>query len=56
MCSSDLEGLGIEEIGTRLYISPQTVQTHVRNILSKLSAHSKLEAVVFALKHGAVSI
>jgi two-component system, NarL family, response regulator LiaR len=50
------EGRRIEEIGTNLYISPQTVQTHVRNILSKLGFHSKLEAVVFALKHGAVSL
>jgi DNA-binding NarL/FixJ family response regulator len=28
------------------------VQTLVRNILSKLGVHSKLEAVVFAVRHG----
>jgi DNA-binding NarL/FixJ family response regulator len=50
------EGLRIDEIGGRLFISPQTVQTHVRNILGKLGTHSKLEAVVFAIRHGAVKI
>ena len=34
----------------KLYISPQTVQTHVRNILGKLRVHSKLEAVAFAVR------
>jgi DNA-binding NarL/FixJ family response regulator len=50
------EGLRNEDIATRLFISPQTVQTHVRNILTKLGVHSKLEAVVFALRHGAVTV
>ena len=40
----------------KLYISPQTVQTHVRNILGKLRVHSKLEAVAFAVRHGAISV
>jgi DNA-binding NarL/FixJ family response regulator len=46
-------GLRNDAIATRLGISPQTVQTHVRNILGKLSVHSKLEAVAFAVRHGA---
>jgi DNA-binding NarL/FixJ family response regulator len=50
------EGLRNEDIAERLFISPQTVQTHVRNILTKLGVHSKLEAVVFALRHGAVNV
>ncbi len=50
------DGLRNEEIAARLFISPQTVQTHVRNILTKLGVHSKLEAVVFALRHGAVNV
>jgi DNA-binding NarL/FixJ family response regulator len=50
------EGLRNEDVASRLFISPQTVQTHVRNILTKLGVHSKLEAVVFALKHGAVTV
>ena len=43
------EGMRNEGIATKLFISPQTVQTHVRNILGKLRVHSKLEAVAFAL-------
>jgi DNA-binding NarL/FixJ family response regulator len=50
------EGQRNEDIAVRLFISPQTVQTHVRNILTKLGVHSKLEAVVFALRHGAVTV
>jgi DNA-binding NarL/FixJ family response regulator len=50
------EGHRNEEIAAKLFISPQTVQTHVRNILTKLGVHSKLEAVVFGLRHGAVSV
>lgn len=50
------EGLRNEDVAARLFISPQTVQTHVRNILTKLGVHSKLEAVVFALRHGAVTV
>lgn len=50
------QGLRNDGIGVRLDISPQTVQTHVRNILPKLEVHSKLEAVAFAVKNGAVTV
>jgi DNA-binding NarL/FixJ family response regulator len=50
------EGVRNDEIATRLFISAQTVQTHVRNILGKLRVHSKLEAVSFAVRHGAISV
>ncbi len=50
------QGLRNDDIAARLFISPQTVQTHVRNLLAKLGVHSKLEAVAFAVKHGAISI
>ena len=50
------EGMRNEGIATKLFISPQTVQTHVRNILGKLRVHSKLEAVAFAVKHGAITV
>ena len=50
------EGMRNEQIAQKLFISPQTVQTHVRNILGKLRVHSKLEAVAFAVKHGAISV
>lgn len=50
------KGLRNEDIARQLFISPQTVQTHVRNLLGKLGVHSKLEAVAFAVRHGAVTI
>jgi len=50
------EGLRNDDIGSRLFISPQTAQTHVRNILGKLGVHSKLEAVAFAVRNGAVRV
>ncbi len=50
------EGTRNDDIATKLFISPQTVQTHVRNLLAKLRVHSKLEAVAFAVKHGALSV
>lgn len=50
------QGMRNDDIATQLFISPQTVQTHVRNILGKLRVHSKLEAVAFAVKHGAIQV
>ncbi|GIU97490.1 MAG: DNA-binding response regulator [Actinomycetota bacterium] len=50
------EGMRNDEIAQKLFISPQTVQTHIRNILGKLRVHSKLEAVAFAVKHGAIRV
>jgi DNA-binding NarL/FixJ family response regulator len=50
------EGRSTAEIGAHLFISTSTVQTHVKNILSKLGVHSKLEAVTFALRQGVIRI
>ena len=50
------QGMRNDDIASQLYISPQTVQTHVRNILGKLRVHSKLEAVAFAVRYGAITV
>ncbi len=50
------QGKRNDDIASQLYISPQTVQTHVRNILGKLRVHSKLEAVSFAVKNGTITV
>lgn len=50
------EGMRNDDIASKLFISPQTVQTHVRNILGKLRVHSKLEAVAFAVRHSAITV
>ena len=42
------DGSSTEEIGSGLFLSLHTVRNHVRNILTKLHARTKLEAVVIA--------
>lgn len=50
------EGLNDKEIGERLHISAETVRTHMGNILGKLNLDSRLQALVFAVRHGALTI
>lgn len=50
------EGRSTGEIASQLFISRFTVQTHIRNILAKLDVHSKLEAVLVALRHGLIRV
>src|SRR5450759_1990438 len=51
MLTALTEVLATPEICERLYIAPNTLRTHVQNIMGKLRVHSKLEAVAFALRH-----
>jgi len=44
-------GLQNKEIAQRISISVATVRNHIRNILSKLDVHSKLEAVSLAFRN-----
>ena len=41
-----------KEIGEELFISPKTVENHVRNILNKLHLNRKQELIRFAVEHG----
>jgi DNA-binding NarL/FixJ family response regulator len=45
------DGLTNEEIGKRLFISPETVRTHVRKAMNKLEADTRTQAVATALRH-----
>lgn len=45
------EGLSTPEICERLFIAPNTLRTHIQNIMGKLHVHSKLEAVAFAIRN-----
>jgi DNA-binding NarL/FixJ family response regulator len=44
------DGLSNEEIGKRLFISAETVRTHVRKAMAKLDADTRTEAVARALR------
>lgn len=50
------DGLNDREIGQRLHIGTETVRTHMVNLLAKLGVESRLQALVFALRHGAVRL
>ncbi len=47
-------GSSTARIAERLRISPATARAHVRNILTKLGVHSRLEAVTLALRNGLI--
>jgi DNA-binding NarL/FixJ family response regulator len=49
-------GLGDKEIAQRLYISTETARTHMVNILAKLGVETRLQALLFAVRHGLVTI
>ncbi len=48
------EGLDSKEIAEKLNITFETERTHMVNILNKLDARSRLQALVFAARHGIV--
>jgi DNA-binding NarL/FixJ family response regulator len=48
------EGRTPEEVTTTLGMSPNTLRTHMQNVLTKLGVHSKMEALVLAIRHGKV--
>src|SRR5438067_1956174 len=48
------EGLANQAIADKLVISVHTVRHHVQNIITKLQAHSKLEAVATAAREGII--
>ncbi len=49
-------GLNNKDVAKQLYISENTVKNHVRNILEKLQLHSRMEAVVYAVREKLLEI
>jgi DNA-binding NarL/FixJ family response regulator len=50
------QGLNNRDIAKELFISENTVKNHVRNILEKLHLHSRMEAVVYAVREKLLEI
>ena len=46
------EGLVNREIGDKLFLSEETVKSHVRHILAKLQARSRAHAVAVGFRRG----
>jgi DNA-binding NarL/FixJ family response regulator len=45
------EGTGRREMAEQLHMSPNTLRTHLQNIMAKLGVHSALEAVALTRSH-----
>lgn len=48
------EGYGNKEIAQRLQVGPETVKTHLRNVLVALNARNRAHAVAIALRAGLI--
>lgn len=49
------DGNSNEEIGKKLFISPETVRTHVRKAMAKLDADTRTQAVATALRQSLIA-
>ena len=49
------DGLVNREIGQRLYLSEETVKSHVRHLLAKLQARSMAHAVAIGFRRGLIA-
>lgn len=50
------DGLTNRQIGRKLHISENTVKNHMRNILEKLHLHSRMEAVLYAVREELIEL
>ena len=50
------QGMSNRDVAEQLFIAENTVKNHVRNILEKLQLHSRMEAVVYAVREKLLDI
>jgi DNA-binding NarL/FixJ family response regulator len=50
-----VQGLDNQAIADQLFISHDTVRSHIVRILRKLGVESRLQAALFALRHGLIN-
>jgi DNA-binding CsgD family transcriptional regulator len=50
------KGLTGEDAAARLFLSPETVRTHVRNAMQKLEANTRTHAIALALQQGEIEL
>lgn len=48
-------GLTGEEVAERLFLSAETVKTHIRNALNKLEARNRVHGIAIALREGLIT-
>lgn len=49
-----VEGYSNQEIAAALYLSPNTIKTHIRRIMHKLAVDDRVQAAVVALRTGLI--
>lgn len=49
-------GLGDKEIAVRMGVRQETVKTHMANVFAKLGVESRMQALIVAVRHGAVRL
>lgn len=50
------EGLNNKDIANKMFISEKTVKNHISNIFKKLELNDRVQATIFAFKHGVKKI
>jgi DNA-binding NarL/FixJ family response regulator len=50
------KGMDTQDMSERLGIAPHTVEWHVRHVIEKLQVHSKLQAVIAAVRNGLIEL
>ena len=50
------DGLSGEDVAHRLFLSPETIRTHVKNTMAKLEADTRVHAIAIALRRGEISL